>query len=324
MKILIIQTAFIGDVILATPIIEKLNTFFPNSKIDFLLRAGNQGLLENHPFISKILIWNKQQNKHWNLIKILKSVRNERYDYVINLQRFISTGIITAFSKGKKTIGFDKNPLSILFTKSLKHKIDEEIHETRRNLSLISELTDNTVVKPKLYPSENDFKSIEKHQSQPYICIAPISIWFTKQFPAEQWIQLLNKIDNEVAVYLIGSANDVEKCDNIINNCQHNNVINLSGKLTFLQSAALLKKAKMNYVNDSAPIHMASAIDAPTTAVFCSTIPDFGFGPLATNSKIVETKEKLKCRPCGLHGLKKCPEGHFKCATTININEILA
>ena len=80
----------------------------------------------------------------------------------------------------------------------------------------------------------------------------------------------------------------------------------------------------MNYVNDSAPMHIASAMNAPTTAIFCSTIVDFGFGPLANNAKIVQAKEKLKCRPCGLHGLKRCPEGHFRCATSIQVKEILA
>jgi len=319
-KFLIIQTAFIGDVILATPIIEKLNTFFSNSKIDFLLRKGNEGLLENHPYVSKILIWDKKQNKQKNLITILKSVRAEKYDYVINLQRFFSTGFITVFSKGKITIGFDKNPLSFLFTKSIKHKIGNNIHEIERNQNLITGFADNTLVKPKLYPSENDFKSVEEYQSQPYICIAPISVWFTKQFPAEKWIDLINKIEQKI--YLIGGEEDFEKCENIIKNCQHKNISSLCGKLSLLQSAALIKRAKMNYVNDSAPMHIASAMNAPTTAIFCSTIADFGFGPLASNSKIIETKEKLTCRPCGLHGLETCPEGHFKCSYNINIENL--
>ncbi len=94
MKFLIIQTAFIGDVILATSIIEKLNIFFTDSKIDFLLRKGNEELLKDHPYISKILIWEKKRNKQKNLINILKLVRKEKYDYVINLQRFFSTGSI--------------------------------------------------------------------------------------------------------------------------------------------------------------------------------------------------------------------------------------
>jgi heptosyltransferase-2 len=88
----------------------------------------------------------------------------------------------------------------------------------------------------------------------------------------------------------------------------------MAGKLSFLESAALMKHAVMNYVNDSAPLHLASATDAPVTAVFCSTIPAFGFGPLSSNSRVIETIEDLECRPCGLHGYKVCPRGHFKCA----------
>ena len=321
MKILIIQTAFIGDVILATPIIEKLQKFFPNAKVDFLLRKGNQGLLENHPYITKVLVWDKKKSKQKNLIKILQAVRNEKYDYVINLQRFFSTGFITAFSKGKKTIGFNKNPFSFLFTNSIKHKIENGVHEIERNLSLITEITDNKIVNPRLYPSKEDLKSVENYLSQPYICIAPISVWFTKQFPAEKWIELIDKIEQNI--YLIGGSEDFEECENIIKNCQHNRVMNLCGRLSLLESAALIKNAEMNYVNDSAPMHLASAMDAPTTTIFCSTIPDLGFGPLASNSKVVETKENLNCRPCGLHGLKQCPEKHFKCANNILIQDII-
>ena len=320
MRFLIIQTAFIGDVILATPIIEKLNTSFSNSKIDFLIRKGNEGLLKDHPYIYKILIWDKKRNKYKNLIKILRLIRREKYDYVINLQRFLSTGFITSFSKAKITIGFNKNPLSFLFTKSITHKIADNIHEIERNQNLIADITqDKTIVGPKLYPSEYDLKSVDKYQSQPYVCIAPISVWFTKKLPAKEWIKLINKIKQKI--YLIGGEVDFEECNNIIRDCQHKNISNLCGKLSFLESAVLIKKADMNYVNDSAPMHIASAMNASTTAIFCSTVPYFGFGPLANNSKIIETKEELTCRPCGLHGLKECPKGHFRCATTINLSQ---
>lgn len=79
----------------------------------------------------------------------------------------------------------------------------------------------------------------------------------------------------------------------------------------------------MNYVNDSAPLHIASAMNAPITAVFCSTVPAFGFGPLSDHSKIIETKLMLDCRPCGLHGFKSCPKGHFKCALSIEAKDLL-
>ena len=97
------------------------------------------------------------------------------------------------------------------------------------------------------------------------------------------------------------------------------NVSNLAGELSYLESCALMKGAKMNYVNDSGPLHMASAVNAPVTTFFCSTVPSFGFGPLSDQSTIIEVSEQLPCRPCGLHGHKSCPKKHFKCGNDIEM-----
>ena len=106
-------------------------------------------------------------------------------------------------------------------------------------------------------------------------------------------------------------------------NTKHQTVFNLAGKLSLLETAALMQNAEMNFVNDSAPLHIASAMNAKVTAIFCSTIPAFGFTPLSDKSTLVETKAMLDCRPCGLHGYKSCPEGHFKCAYSIEIKDVL-
>ena len=79
----------------------------------------------------------------------------------------------------------------------------------------------------------------------------------------------------------------------------------------------------MNYVNDSAPMHIASAMNAPVTAIYCSTIKEFGFGPLSDVSYVIEEKQNIACRPCGLHGHKACPLGHFQCAMDIQPKDIL-
>ncbi|HSH51790.1 MAG TPA: glycosyltransferase family 9 protein [Bacteroidales bacterium] len=322
-KFLIIQTAFIGDVILATPLIEKLHHFYPDSQIDFLLRKGNEDLLRNHPYVDNIIIWNKKQKKLKNLFRIIKRIRQKKYDYVINLQRFASTGIITAFSGAKLTAGFNKNPFSFTFSLSLKHEIGSGKHEVERNLQLIEEITDASFYKPKLYPTDEDFEIVSQYKMHPYICVAPTSVWFTKQFPAEKWIELLKNIKSGYQIYLIGGPDDRDACDRMIEQSALDNITNLAGQLTFLQTSALMQNATMNYVNDSAPMHMASAMNAKTTAVFCSTVPAFGFGPLANHSKVVETKEHLDCRPCGLHGFKACPKGHFKCAYTIKTEQLI-
>lgn len=323
-KILIIQTAFIGDVILATVVIEKLHQYYPEAKIDFLLRKGNESLLEKHPKLHQTLVWNKKENKKKNLRRLIKKIRENRYDLLINLQRFTSTGIIATFSKAKVKIGFDKNPLSFLYTKKIKHLFEEGVHEVDRNLALIRHLTDKERIRPQLYPSRENIKKVVPHQKNPYICIAPTSVWFTKQFAQNKWIEFIEQIDKKYTVFLLGAPQDQAACTQIIQKTTHPQLINLAGKLSLMDSAALMKNAVMNYVNDSAPMHLASAVNAPTCVVYCSTVPAFGFGPLAENSTIVEVKEELPCRPCGLHGKKSCPEEHFRCAQDININDLLA
>ena len=320
-KILIIQTAFIGDVILATSQIEKLRLFYKELKIDFLLRKGNESLLIGNPHINNILIWNKQENKYSGLWTIIKTVRKNKYDAVINLQRFASTGLITIYSNSNLKIGYNKNPFSFLFNIIVKHEIGNDQHEISRNQLLIESLTDSTPCNPKLYPSSSDYEKIKKYNTN-YITISPTSVWYTKQFPSKKWIEFINTIPNKYTIYLLGGKIDVNACEKIITESNNTNCENLSGKLSLLQSAALIKDAQMNYVNDSAPLHLCSAMNAPVCAVFCSTTPKFGFGPLSDSAKIVEIKDNLECKPCGIHGKSTCKEDHFKCANEININEL--
>jgi heptosyltransferase-2 len=184
-KFLIIQTAFIGDVVLATSLIEKLHYHFPDAQIDFLLRKGNESLLAGHPLLNEVIVWDKRKNKFRNLWKMSRMVRAGKYDKVINVQRFASTGILTASSGAKETIGFDKNPLSFLFTRKIRHVINDKntsIHEIDRNTELVKQFTDASVVKPKLYPSANDEARVTAYKQNDYITISPASVWFTKQY----------------------------------------------------------------------------------------------------------------------------------------------
>jgi len=326
-KILVIQTAFIGDVVLATGLLEKLHTQWPDALVDILVRKGNESLFRQHPFIHEVLIWDKKKSRYQNLFRLIKYVRHKRYDKVINVQRFAATGLVTVLSKARHTVGFDKNPFSFLFTDVIRHIVsekDEPLHEIERNHQLICSFTDGKAAKPKLYPTGDDHRSVAQWKRQPYICIAPASVWFTKQFPANQWTSFISALPQTINTYLIGAPGDHGLCEEIRLASKHPSVINLAGQLDFLQSAALMKDAVMNYVNDSAPMHFASSVNAPVTAVYCSTIPAFGFGPLSGNSHIVEVTEPLSCRPCGLHGRKACPLGHFNCARLITDQQLMA
>jgi heptosyltransferase-2 len=318
-KVLIIQTAFIGDVILATAVAEKVHSYFPDAQIDFVVRKGNESLLENHPFIKNVMVWDKKKHKIKNLFAIIKKVRSEKYDKLINLHRFASSGLICMLCNANETIGFDKNPLSFFFTKKYKHQIGNGTHETERNQLLIADFTDAKAAKPKLYPTASNYQNVVNYKTEKYLCIAPTSVWFTKQFPKEKWNELIQQLPNELNIYLLGAPGDNVICNEIVNENKNKKIVNLAGQLSFLDSAALMCDARMNYVNDSAPMHIASAMNASTTAIYCSTIPAFGFGPLSDNATILQTAEALACRPCGLHGYKDCPKGHFKCALGIAV-----
>jgi heptosyltransferase II len=314
-QILVIQTAFIGDAILATAVLEKLHAHFPQAAIDFLVRKGNESLFVGHPFLRKVLVRDKKQGKIKSLWQTLKTIRSTRYDIVVNLHRFASSGILAGFSAGKHICGFGQNPFAWRYHHKVAHIIGTAAgspHEIERNQSVIAHLTDAHSAKPRLYPSKEDFAKVKMDTS--YICVAPTSVWFTKQWPAEKWAALLEKFDPNLTICLLGAPADRDACTRIAQASGHPHTQVRAGELTLLQSAALMQGAVMNYVNDSAPMHLCSAMDAPVTAIYCSTVPEFGFGPRSTISHIAQTDLKLDCRPCGLHGFKACPKGHFRCA----------
>jgi len=325
-KILIIQTASLGDVVLATPLIEKLHHFFPQARIDFLLKEGNEALLRYHPYLKRVMMWDKSEKKYQKLRELIGIIREQKYDLVVNTQRFASTGLLTVLSGAGQTSGFKKNPFSLFFTHRFAHNISGEEgspHEVVRNLRLIEKYTDTATFKPKLYPSQHDFAKVSQYKTKQFITVSPGSLWFTKEYPAEKWAAFIKQLDESLLVYFLGSDKERKKIDRIMEDSGHTGSLNLAGRLTLLESAALMRDALMNYTNDSAPTHLASAMDAPVAAIFCSTVPEFGFGPLSATSFVIQTAENLPCRPCGLHGKKACPKKHFKCAETIEIKQLL-
>jgi heptosyltransferase-2 len=337
-QFLVIQTAFLGDAVLVTSILEKLHAHYPDAAIDLVVRKGNDGLFTGHPFIRRLFVWDKRSAKNKALFTLIGDLRRYEYDHVINCQRFFSTGLMTVLARGKEKVGYDKNPLSVLFTRTVKHVIGDPStplrlrsgqalrvtpHEVDRLNALIEHLTDAKRPLPRLYPTAEDRAKVgtlltaHLKGTASYVCIAPASVWFTKQWPEHKWIELVKALPREQQIFIIGAPGDTALAQRII--AASGRGVDLSKDLRLLESAALMEGAAMNYVNDSAPLHIASAMEAPVTAIFCSTVPAFGFGPLRANGRVVEMAEKLDCRPCGLHGHKACPKGHFRCAEGITV-----
>lgn len=325
-RILVIQTASIGDVILVTPLVRALKERWPQASVNVLVKKGIEGVLAHNPHLNEVLTWDKA--KKWkDFARLVGTVRANNYTAVYCVQRHFSMGLLTVLSRAPLTVGFESSPWARAFSKTAPHEFRENWHEVDRNFRLLKDkpVTLAEHRRPQLFPSADDYRVVAPLQTKPYVCIAPKSLWATKELPKEKWVHLIHTLRGK-KIYLLGGAADRDACEDVIRSAQESRafssddapeVESLAGQLSLLQSAALMAKADMNYVNDSTPMHLASAMNAPVTAFFCSTIPDFGFTPLSDRSFVVQSGEALSCRPCGIHGRPKCPEGHFKCGTTI-------
>ena len=324
-RVLVIQTASLGDAIIATALLEKLHGRFPAAETDLLVQKGADALFAGHPYLHTLFVWDKKKQKYAGLHRLIRRIRKRHYDVVVNVQRFAATGWICLRSGAKETVGFDKNPFSRFFSRRIPHEISAEnyLYEADRNQRLITHLTDGEAAPTRLYPTDSDEQAVSGYKEQPYLTLSPSSLWGTKQYPKERWIQLIQAADRHYQIYLLGSPKDFPLCEEIRKACPEQLVRNLCGSLSLLQSAALMRDAEMNFTNDSAPLHLAAAVGAEVCAVFCSTVPAFGFAPRGENIRIIETDEPLPCRPCGLHGHKQCPQQHFRCAWSIPIEKLI-
>ncbi len=321
MKILIIQTASLGDVILATATANSIKELFPDCNISFLVKDSCAEVIRNNPVIDNIIVWNKSKRKYKNLFNVIKYVRYLNFDIVINFQRFFSSGLISALSKSSVIIGYKDNPLSVFFKRKIKHSI-HSFHETERNLILANTYFQNLkLAKPVVdieIPKNEEISALENKK---FITIFPGSLWQTKQLPIRKWCDFVKTVPDSIFVVIAGSKSD-SSFANIIMEARPTNILNVCGVLNIRESAWLMKKAYMNFTNDSAPTHLASAVNANVTTVFCSTVPAFGFTPLSDVSNIVECLENLDCRPCGIHGHVTCPKKHFDCGHKIEVSQL--
>lgn len=326
--ILIIQTAFIGDTILASAFAKAVHERYPDAPIHFFLRKGNESVNQGLSFVHKTWVWDKGEGKMRSLWRMISELRQYEFRAVFNLHRHFNSGLITALVKADDKLGFRENPLSFFYTRKVPHLIPHTVngvawHEVQRNHQLLHAY-DPTVplesnpkkLKPVLPLQPKNFDKVSAYQDAPYVVVAPASVWFTKQWEEEKYRDLVALLSQGLKVYLIGGPTDFDLCERVRAN---SSATNLCGKLNLLDSAALMQKAKRVFVNDSGPLHLASSVNAPTTAVFCSTIPAFGYGPLSDDAIVLETPENLDCRPCGLHGHTACPKGHFLCSKNVTV-----
>ncbi len=314
-KILIVQTAFLGDVILTLPLAHHLKKHNPAYKITFLLKKELQEIKEINSYFDDYIFIDK--SKYISSIRSVVHQIKNKFDVVISPHRSTRSALISFLSNTKIRISFDISSLSFLYTHRIPYK--RNIHEIERNLDLIKFMVPVTDWEEKIFLKLdkyvlNDTFMLWKDKGELIVVVAPGTVWETKRYPEYYYASVIkNLIENDIKVVLIGSKQDLEvglRIQKYVD--QSSSLLNLIGKLRLRESISLINLSDLLICNDSAPTHMAIFTDTPVLTIYGSTVPEFGFFPFRNFDRKVQI-ENLKCKPCGIHGYMKCPEKHFRC-----------
>ena len=323
-RILITQLGFIGDVILSTPVIRAVRDLYPSAEISVLTTRLSAPLLVNHPAKIKVIPYDKRAKDRGlvGFLRLRKLIAERQFSTVFSLHRSLRSTLLHWFAGIPNRYGFEEASFRSLYSRTTSRK--GYAHDIERNLAILKNVG-VTVCDPKLELglAQSDIEAIQELLPQEdFIAISPGSVWKTKRWTVEGFSGLIRALIAEGRKVVILGSPDEKPIGEVISRRAGLDVVNLIGRLTLAQSAAVISKAKVLVSNDSAPLHFASTFNTPTVALFCATIPEFGFGPFKQRS-IVLGVDGLSCRPCGRHGKQYCPTGTHACQTGIEIGKVL-
>jgi heptosyltransferase-2 len=327
-KVLVLQTAFAGDVILAAPLARGIRESIPEAEVHFLVIPQAAIILKNNPYVKKVWVYDKRHKDRGfrSFFSLMKRLRNAGFDTAIVPHRSFRSAVLVWGAKIPRRVGFHKSTGSFLFTDVIPYSTG--LHEVDRNFRLIHALEpDCRVSPPELFPGMEEKAQIDDFlknagigQNQKIIAVAPGSIWPTKRWPAEGFSKVIQNLWKEkVLSVLIGGEKDLELGDHILQ-MTGRGAVNAMGKLSILASAELIGRCCAILTNDSAPLHLGTAMGTPVAAIFGPTVPSFGFGPYGDGHIVIE--KELDCRPCGIHGGRRCKKRHFDCMRAISWQEV--
>ncbi len=322
------QTSFIGDVILTTPLLARLAQ---DGDVAVVTTPAGATLLASHPAVDRVIVYDKRLRDRGaaGFLRIARMARGTTHD---TTRAYLAQGstrsasLALAVGCGER-VGFTTSAGKWLYTERVEYR--DDWHHARRLLSLADvalAATANDVrdddVRPRLYPTEEDVAAVDslvQHHERPFVAVAPGSVWATKRWP--KFGELSRLLSEEYDVAIVGGAADAEAAAEIRRFVPAERVIDAAGNLSLLGSAELIRRSLAIVTNDSSPQHLASAMGTPTVTVFGPTVPTFGFGPLAPGSRTAGVDD-LACRPCDRHGPERCPLGHWRCMNDITPNQV--
>jgi heptosyltransferase-2 len=332
-KVLILQTAFLGDLILSTSFFHAVRKVHPDAIIHLVCNLGTEQILEGNPDLNLVIPLDKKKiKKHlFGFISFALGLRKEKYTIVYAAHFSFRSSLMSYLTGAPVRVGYAESGFSFLHTKTVPRPKTGP-HEVEKLFSLLpidpTDYPKDRDRRPFLFPKSDDISSFRKTSqtilpnNEPYIILAPSSLWETKRLPEEKFVSIISQIlrKRTETIVLIGSKADEKIQDRIfqllkiepLKEKERARLHSLIGKTSLGELAVWIQNASAIVSNDSSPVHFASAFDTPTIMIYGATIPAFGYSSLATRQKILEVPD-LSCRPCGIHGGNSCPRSHFKC-----------
>lgn len=322
MRAAVIHTAFLGDVILLTPLLDALRADPGVTALALVTTAQAASLFEGDPRVDLLLPYDKRGADRGvgGILRLGGALRQFRPDRLYSAHRSLRSALIARLSAAPVRIGYASATARFLYTETVPD--NRSHHECRRIMALLGR--DESPL-PTLFqhPAEEEkvLAVLAEHGGGAPVALAPGSVWATKQWPAHHFRTLARLLgERHVPVFLLGGPGEKDLCALIaegLPGCH-----SLAGRLSLRESCQLMRHCRAAVVNDSAPLHLAQAAGVPTFALFGSTIPAFGFGPQGPRDRVLE--RPLSCRPCGRHGRRSCPLGTLACLEGVLPETVMA
>lgn len=314
-SIVVIQTAFLGDVVLTTPLLEALAS--EHGPVDVVTTPAAATLLETHPAVCRVIRHDKRGTARGarGVLMLADELRAGAYRRAYLPHRSWRSGLAALAAGIPERIGFADAPARWCYTRRIPRHGDR--HETERMLALAGV---GGRTRPTLGLTDED-RAIaamwlgQQGVRRPFVALAPGSIWATKRWG--KFAELAAGIDVDVVV--LGGPEDRELGEQVAAAAPRGR--NAAGALPIRVSAAVLEQAAVLVTNDSLPLHLAQATGTPTVAIFGPTAPVLGFGPQGPRDVVAEL-ETLPCRPCSVHGPARCPLGHHRCMRDLDVTTV--
>jgi len=325
MKILIVQTSFLGDTILSTPVIAGVKQIYPEAELWMMTTPLSTQLVSRDPLLAGVIAYDKRGKDAGlkGLAAMAKRIRSMGFDLVYALHRSYRTSVLLWLAKIPMRIGFRNAGFSFLYHQTFDRNLED--HDVIRNLSILkgwdepaSFSTDMRLYAPTLAELDDAVRTLLP--GEPYAVLVPGSAWETKRWHTEGFRRTAKFLKGRgFPVVLMGGPEDAAVNQQVADGLD---VIDLAGKTSISDAMYIVRQAKLVVCNDSMSLHMASAFKIPTVAVFCATSPSFGFGPWKNNALVVE--KKLDCKPCARHGGRRCPNGSGACMKDVDFDDVAA